>query len=102
MIKGFLAAGHLPTLVAASLYFDVSFMIWVLLGPLGPFIAEDLKLGASEKGLLVATPLLAGSFFRPLLGWLADSIGGRRTALIGLSITFVPLLVGWQFGTSVA
>ena len=28
---GFLASGHLPTLVAALLYFDVSFMTWVLL-----------------------------------------------------------------------
>jgi NNP family nitrate/nitrite transporter-like MFS transporter len=35
--KGFLQAGHTPTLVAALLYFDVSFMTWVLLGPLAPF-----------------------------------------------------------------
>jgi len=27
--------GHWPTLLAAFLYFDVSFMIWTLLGPLG-------------------------------------------------------------------
>ena len=33
--KGFLKSGHLPTLLAAFLYFDLSFMVWVLLGPLG-------------------------------------------------------------------
>src|SRR4029434_5808123 len=38
-MKGFLRAGHTPTLVAALLYFDVSFMAWVLLGPLAPFPA---------------------------------------------------------------
>ena len=30
---GFLQAGHTPTLVSALLYFDVSFMAWVILGP---------------------------------------------------------------------
>ena len=35
MHKGFLKAGHLPTLFASFLYFDLSFMAWVLLGPLG-------------------------------------------------------------------
>jgi hypothetical protein len=37
-MKRFLKAGHFPTLVAALLYFDVSFMAWILLGPLGPFL----------------------------------------------------------------
>ncbi|WP_304167541.1 hypothetical protein, partial [Phenylobacterium aquaticum] len=31
--RSFLKAGHTPTLFAAFLYFDVSFMVWVLLGP---------------------------------------------------------------------
>lgn len=35
MNRGFLKAGHLPTLFAAFLYFDLSFMVWVLLGSLG-------------------------------------------------------------------
>ena len=41
MNSGFLRAGHLPTLVAAFLYFDASFMVWVILGPLAVFIAKD-------------------------------------------------------------
>jgi NNP family nitrate/nitrite transporter-like MFS transporter len=96
-MKGFARAGHLPTLVAALLYFDVSFMVWVLLGPLAPFLREDLGLTASQQGLLTAIPLLGGSLFRPLLGMLADRIGARRTGMFGLVLTLVPLMVGWQY-----
>jgi len=56
--REFRRAGHTPTLVAAFLYFDVSFMIWVILGPLGPFIGESLKLSATQKGFLTAVPRL--------------------------------------------
>lgn len=94
--KGFLASGHLPTLMAALLYFDVSFMTWVLLGPLAPFLRADLGLTATGQGLLTAIPLLGGSLFRPVLGVLADRIGGRRTGLIGLLLTLVPLWLGWK------
>jgi NNP family nitrate/nitrite transporter-like MFS transporter len=97
--KSFLASGHLPTLISAFLYFDVSFMVWVLFGPLTPFVAEQLHLSATEKGLLTAIPLLGGSFFRPILGVLADRIGGRRAGLTGLSLTLIPLVIGWHFAT---
>ena len=68
MSKGFLKAGHLPTLFAAFLYFDLSFMVWVLLGPLGVAIAKDLHLDPAHKGLMVATPVLAGAALRVPLG----------------------------------
>lgn len=97
---GFLSAGHLPTLLAALLYFDVSFMVWVLLGPLAPFLRDDLGLTATQQGLLVAVPLLGGSIFRPVLGALGDRIGGRRAGLLGLALTVVPLVAGWQFASS--
>jgi MFS transporter, NNP family, nitrate/nitrite transporter len=97
--KAFLASGHLPTLASAFLYFDVSFMVWVLFGPLTPFVAEQMHLSATQKGLLTAIPLLGGSFFRPILGVLADRIGARRAGLIGLSLTLIPLVVGWHYAT---
>ena len=50
--------GHLPTLIACFLHFDLSFMLWVLLGALGIFIAESVGLTPVEKGLVVAVPLL--------------------------------------------
>jgi NNP family nitrate/nitrite transporter-like MFS transporter len=96
-MKAFLRAGHLPTLAAALLYFDVSFMAWVLLGPLAPFLRRDLGLSATEVGLLTAVPLLGGSLCRPLLGLLEERLGGRRTGLLGLTLTIVALLAGWQF-----
>ena len=95
--KSFAQSGHLPTLIAAFLYFDISFMVWVLFGPMAPFIADDMSLSATQKGLLTAVPLLGGSFFRPLLGLLADRIGGRKAGLIGLTLTVFPLILGWRF-----
>src|SRR5579863_3105354 len=101
-ISDFRKAGHTPTLVSAFLYFDVSFMVWVLMGPLGPFIGESLKLTATQKGFLTAIPLLGGSFFRLILGYMTERIGARKTGLIGLVVTLVPLLIAWQFASSFA
>jgi NNP family nitrate/nitrite transporter-like MFS transporter len=97
--SSFARSGHLPTLISAFLYFDISFMVWVLFGPLTPFIAEQSALSATQKGLLTAVPLLGGSFFRPILGLLADRLGGRRAGLIGLCLTLVPLILGWRFAS---
>jgi NNP family nitrate/nitrite transporter-like MFS transporter len=96
-IRSFRNAGHLPTLVSAFLYFDVSFMVWVIMGPLGPFIGESLHLSASQKGFLTAVPLLGGSFFRLILGAFTERFGGRRTALAGMALTLIPLFLGWKF-----
>src|SRR5665213_1612385 len=98
--KTFLKSGHTPTLVSALLYFDVSFMVWVILGPLAPFLRQQFGLSATEQGLLVAIPLLGGSLFRPVLGVLADRIGGRRAGLLGLGLTLVALLIGWTVVTA--
>ena len=101
-MKGFARAGHLPTLIAALLYFDVSFMTWVLLGPLAPFLRDDLGLSATQQGLLTAIPLLGGSLFRPVMGMLGDRIGGRRTAMLGMVLTLTTLFLGWQFARTAA
>ena len=70
----FLKTGHTPTLFAAFLYFDISFMVWVMLGPLGVQIAHDLGLTAAQKGLMVATPVLAGALLRIVMGVLVDRV----------------------------
>jgi NNP family nitrate/nitrite transporter-like MFS transporter len=99
-IRDFRKAGDPPTLLSAFLYFDVSFMVWVILGPLGPFIGEAYHLSPAQKGLLTAIPPLGGAFFRPILGWMTERFGGRLTSLIGLTLTFIPLLLGWKFANS--
>ena len=92
--------GHLPTLIASFLHFDLSFMLWVLLGALGIYIAESVGLGPAEKGLMVAVPILSGSLLRIPLGLLSDRIGGKRVGIGLLAFLFVPLTLGWQAGTS--
>lgn len=95
--KGFWKAGHPPSLLAAFLYFDVSFMVWVLLGPLAPFLSDTLHLTPGQKGMMVALPLLGGSLFRPILGMLGEVMGGRKAGLLGLTVTFIPLLLAWRW-----
>jgi NNP family nitrate/nitrite transporter-like MFS transporter len=85
-------------LFSAFLYFDISFMVWVLIGALGVYIARDLGLTASQKGLLVAIPILGGSLFRIPMGILTDRLGPKKTGMIGQLVVLLPLLWGWRFG----
>jgi NNP family nitrate/nitrite transporter-like MFS transporter len=92
--------GHLPTLIASFIHFDLSFMLWVLLGALGIYITESLGLNAAQKGLLVAAPILSGSLLRVPLGLLSDRIGGKRVGTALLAFLFLPLTLGWLAGDS--
>jgi len=96
--KPFLKAGHLPTLFAAFLYFDLSFMVWVLLGPLGVAIAKDLHLNPVHKGLIVATPVLAGALLRLPLGLLVDRFRAKRVGVGAQIVVIVGLIAGWAIG----
>ncbi len=96
--RDFLKAGHWPTLLAAFLYFDMSFMVWILLGPLAVQIAGDLKLDPAQKGLMVALPVLAGALLRVPNGLLVDRLGPKRAGLVGQAIVIVGLLAFWAFG----
>src|SRR6478735_3885853 len=98
MHKGFLKAGHLPTLFAAFLYFDISFMVWVLLGPLGVAVAKDLHLNAADKGLMVATPVLAGAFLRVVLGLLVDRFKAKRVGIGAQIVVIAGLVSAWAIG----
>lgn len=101
-MREFFRAGHWPTLLSAFLYFDASFMVWVLIGALGVFIAQDFGLSASQKGFLVALPLLAGALLRIPMGIAADRFGSKRTGAVGLLLTAVPLLLGWLGSASLS
>ena len=96
--RAFLRAGHAPTLFAAFFYFDISFMVWVLLGPLGVQIAAELHLNAAQKGLMVAVPILAGALLRVVNGILVDRIGPKRTGTLGQSIVLAGLIIAWLHG----
>ena len=92
--------GHLPTLIASFLHFDLSFMLWVLLGALGIYIAEAAGLSPGEKGLMVAVPILSGALLRIPMGFLSDRFGGKRTGVALLAFLFLPLALGWRLGDS--
>ncbi|GAC1581614.1 MAG: nitrate/nitrite transporter [Sphingomicrobium sp.] len=100
MKNSFWQSGHKPTLIAAFLYFDLAFMVWVLLGPLGPSIAKDLHLSAAQKGLMVATPTLAGAILRLVNGLLVDRIGPKRSGAISQLIVIFGLTSAWMLGVN--
>jgi NNP family nitrate/nitrite transporter-like MFS transporter len=96
--KSFLKAGHTPTLFAAFLYFDISFMVWVLLGPLGVQIAKLLALDPAQKGLMVAVPVLSGALLRIPFGLATDRFGAKAVAICTQILLTLGLLVIWLVG----
>ncbi|HEY1029947.1 MAG TPA: nitrate/nitrite transporter [Pseudomonas sp.] len=98
MNTSFWKAGHTPTLFAAFLYFDLSFMVWYLLGPLAVQIATDLGLDAQQRGLMVATPILAGALLRLLMGFLCDRLSPKSAGLLGQVVVIIALFCAWQVG----
>jgi NNP family nitrate/nitrite transporter-like MFS transporter len=96
--REFRQVGHWPTLLSAFLYFDVSFMVWVMLGPLAVYISKALELPAEEMFTVVAIPILAGAVLRIPMGMLADHVGPKRTGQLGQLIVILGLAYVWIFG----
>jgi len=84
--RDFRQSGHWPTLLAAFLYFDFSFMAWVTLGPLMVYIGKDLHIPVGERFTLVAIPTLAGAFLRVPMGIACDHVGARMTGSVAQMI----------------
>lgn len=98
MNTSFWKSGHAPTLFAAFLYFDLSFMVWYLLGPMAVQIATDLQLTTQQRGLVVATPILAGAIMRLFMGVLVDRLSPKAAGLIGQVIVICALFSAWKLG----
>ena len=97
-LKEFKQAGHWPTLLSAFLYFDVSFMVWVMLGPLSLYITKDLELPVGEKFTIVAIPILSGAVFRIILGSLSDHLGPKLTGILAQLLVILGLAYVFVFG----
>lgn len=93
-------SGHWPTLFTSFLYFDVSFMVWTMLGALGAMIAPALHLDDQEKFLMVSTPILSGAVLRIALSLLVDRIGTKTTGILAQLVVMAGLLVAWKMGLS--
>jgi NNP family nitrate/nitrite transporter-like MFS transporter len=98
MTRDFWKSGHTPTLLSAFLYFDIAFMVWVMLGPLGVQIAQTLELTAAQKGMMVATPVLAGALLRIVMGVLVDHLKPKMAGLIGQLVVIGGLVWAWLAG----
>ncbi|WP_126173723.1 nitrate/nitrite transporter [Altericroceibacterium xinjiangense] len=98
MNRSFWQSGHRPTLIASFLYFDMAFMVWVILGPLAPLVSEDLGLSPAQKGFMVAVPNLAGALLRIVMGLLGDRIGQKRAGALGQVVVIGGLLAAYLIG----
>jgi len=88
-----LKSGNWKALLACFLYFDTGFTVWVMFGPLAPFISKQLTLTPTQAAFLVAVPVLAASIVRVTLGNAFQAISGRRLALMGISLSSIPAFV---------
>ena len=80
-----LKSGNWRALLACFLYFDTGFTVWVMFGPLAPFIHKDIAMSPAELGFLVAVPVLGAAILRVTLGNLYQAYDGRRIALLGVA-----------------
>lgn len=95
-----LRSGHWPTLLGAWLHFEVSFMVWLLIGAMSIAISEEFALSSAQKGILVGVPLLGGALLRIVVGPLGDWLGTKIVGLGILGLEVIGLILGWQRGTN--
>jgi len=98
--------GHAATLFMAFLYFDMSFMVWTMLGPLSTEITEALAshgeiITAGQKATLLSLPILSGAILRILLGFGVDKLGAKLTALIAQAVVIASLLLAYTQGSDI-
>ena len=85
-------------LLASTLAFTVCFMVWMMFGVIGIPIRQMLDLNATQFGLLMATPILAGALVRVPLGAWTDQVGGRRVMTVLMALT-VPAIWSLSLAT---
>jgi len=105
--KALKGQGHTPTLFAAFIYFDMSFMIWMILGPISSeiidsFAAAGFMMTMSQKSTLLSLPILSGALLRIVLGFGVDKLGAKKTALIAQSIVIVALFFAYSLGSNIS
>ncbi len=105
-LKALKGEGHWPTLLAAFLYFDFSFMVWTMLGPLSTEITEALAatgfmMTANQKATLLSLPILSGALLRIVLGFGVDKFGAKKTALVSQGIVITALFFAYLQAESI-
>lgn len=95
MFGDFIKSGHKPTLLSTFFYSDMSFMVWVLLGPLAIHISLDLGLTGSQQYTMVVIPLLMGALLRIPVGIVIDRRGPKETGVLLQIIILTAFLLVW-------
>lgn len=95
-----LRSGNWPSLLGSWLHFEVSFMVWLLIGALGVPIGDEFSLSATQKGLLVGVPLLGGALLRVPVGLGSDWVGPKPIGILLLVCELAALLWGWRGAAS--
>lgn len=98
--------GHTPTLFSAFIYFDLSFMIWTLFGPLSSEIVASFAdngfiMTAGQKATLLSLPILSGALLRIVLGFGVDKFGAKRTALASQFLVIMALFSVYLLGDAI-
>jgi len=102
--KALKGQGDAKTLFAAFLYFDFSFMVWTMLGPLATEISESLQavngfiMSPSQKATLLSIPILSGALLRIVLGFGVDKFGPKLTALMSQAVVISVLFYAYFRG----
>ncbi len=82
------STGKNSVLILSSIGFTLMFAVWLMFGVLGIPIRKEFGLTDVQLSWLSAVAILNGSFWRLLLGILADRYGGRKvfTLLVAAAI----------------
>ncbi|CEH32261.1 MFS transporter [Aneurinibacillus migulanus] len=93
--------GQTSALIMSTLAMVVAFAVWASLSPLASQLQKLFELTATQKSVLVATPVLLGSVMRIPLGIMTDRYGGKKMYTILMLFLIIPL-IGISFANSYA
>ncbi|MFT9850168.1 MFS transporter [Aneurinibacillus sp. REN35] len=91
--------GQTAALVMSTLAMVVAFAVWASLSPMASQLQKLFDLTATQKSILVATPVLLGSIMRIPLGIMTDRYGGKKMYTLLMLFLIIPL-VGISFANS--
>ncbi|WNO61626.1 MFS transporter [Rheinheimera sp. MMS21-TC3] len=80
-------------LIIATLAFAGCFSIWTLYAVMGLNLQQQLKLTATQYGVLLAAPILSGALLRIPVGLLADRYNSRKLWIALMLLVLPPLLL---------
>ncbi|MBW0764983.1 nitrate/nitrite transporter [Mammaliicoccus fleurettii] len=67
------------------------FMVWSILAPLMPYITQDINVQEGQKAIILAIPVILGSFLRIPIGYYTNLLGSRLVFLISFVILLFPV-----------